>query len=349
VDPGTSYTGDDAFVFSLGMPTSASLYVTYLQPWQDAVKAASNGRIEFNVKDNNTLVKETQQVDALLAGTSDICAFQSDWVPGVYPILELGGMPMMYADTAMAAKVVWQLIQEYGQEEFKDYKVLGILMIYPSEWGGIKPVRLPSDLEGVRVRSGGGTETDVLNALGATPVEVDTSDVQISAQRGLFDGAFMSWMYQGLFFKDWANNFSEVNMACRPLLLAMNKQKWDSLPAAVQKAFEDNSGLEVSLRYLADDTAYQLDNTAMPSMPQRGWDRKMAEAICKAKGTTFVTLTAEERAQWMTALEPVYQKWIDDYVSQLPSQEIMDRAKELVAQFTSGSGASGGTATTMGQ
>jgi TRAP-type C4-dicarboxylate transport system substrate-binding protein len=320
-----------------------------LQPWMDAVKASSNGRIDFAVRDNNTLVKESQQVDALLAGTSDLCAFQSDWVPGVFPLLELGGMPMVYADTAVAAKVVWQLIQEYGQDEFKDFKILGILMIYPSEWGGIKPVRVPTDLKGLRVRSGGGTETQILEALGATAVEIDTSDVQISAQRGMFDGAFLSWMYQGFFLKDWATNFSEVNMACRPLLLAMNKQKWESLPAAVQKAFEDNSGLEASLEYLAQDGAYQLDNAAVPSLPQRGWDRKLCQSIAAAKGTDFVTLTADEREQWVTALTPVYQTWIDDYASELPTQEIMDKVKELAAQYAGGSAAPAGATTTSAQ
>ncbi len=348
LDPGTTYTGNDAFVMSIGMPVLASLYQTYLGPWMDAVKASSGGRVEFDVKDNNTLVKEAQQIDACLNGLSDLTAFQTGWAPGVYPILELAGLPMLYADTEMAARVVWQLIEEYGQDEYKDFKVLGILMIHPSNWGGNKPVRVPADLKGLRVRSGDGSETDALNDLGATPVEVDTADVQISAQRGLFDGAFLSWQFQGLFLKDWATNFTETNMFCRPILLVMNREKWDSLPAAVQKAFEDNSGIEPSVRYLADDNSYQLDNSSMPNMTQRGWDLKGMKAIAEEKGGQFITLTAEDRALWQAALEPAYQKWVTTYAADLPTEEIMTRLKELVAQYTAPSAPAGAT-TTLGQ
>jgi C4-dicarboxylate-binding protein DctP len=350
LDPGTAYTGNDAFVVSIGMPVGASLYMTYLGPWMDTIKAASNGRVEFDVKDNNTLVKEAQQIDAVLNGLSDITAFQTGWAPGVYPLLEVGGLPMLFPDTEVAARVVWQLIEEYGQDEYKDFKVLGIMMIHPSNWGGQKAVRLPADLQGLRIRSGDGSETDAINDLGGTPVEVDTSDVQISAQRGLFDGAFLSWQFQGFFLKDWATNFTETNMFCRPILIVMNRQVWDGLPAAVQKAFEDNSGIEQSVKYLADDNAYQLDNSAFPNMPQRGWDRKNMKLVAEAKGGQFITLTADERAQWKTALEPAYQKWVETYASSLPTQEILDRAKELLAQYedTTATTAAGVT-TTLGQ
>ena len=210
-------------------------------------------------------------------------------------------------------------------------------------------MRVPADLKGLRVRSGDGSETDALNDLGATPVEVDTADVQISAQRGLFDGAFLSWQFQGLFLKDWATNFTETNMFCRPILLVMNREKWDSLPAAVQKAFEDNSGIEPSVRYLADDNSYQLDNSSMPNMTQRGWDLKGMKAIAEAKGGQFITLTAEDRALWQTALEPEYDKWVSTYAADLPTDEIMARCKELVAQYTGGSApAAAGTTTTAG-
>lgn len=348
------------FVVSLAMPSSASLFNTFIMPWSLDVSAASNGRITFDMKEANTLVKEDQQIDAVLNGTSDITAFQPDWAAGVYPVLELSEMPMIFPDEQTAVKVEWDLINQYAlNAELKDFHVLGLMFISASQWGGKKAVHVPADFKGVRVRSGGGVETDTINALGGTPVETETMDLATALTRNMFDGLFLTWSFHAGNTNKWCTQWTQCDMFYRCLLLVMAKNRWDSLPAAVQKAFDDNSGLNTSLKYCADDVKYNLDNSSLPANPKipglrnRGLDFKAVQARAAAVHGTIYALSADEKAQWLAAVQPVLTHWVSNYASKIPSQEILDKCKALIQQYAGGATtattAAGAATTTTGQ
>ena len=48
---------------------------------------------------------------------------------------------MLFPDTRWPPRVMWQLIEEYGQEESKDFHVLGIMIISAVQLGWQKAVR----------------------------------------------------------------------------------------------------------------------------------------------------------------------------------------------------------------
>ena len=331
IDEGLDYE----LVLSVGMPAVASLFVTYLDPWAKAVEASSNGRVKIEIYDNNSLVKEEQQIEACRSGTSDMTAFQPTWEAGVFPVCELASQPMIFPSTEVADRVMWDLIGEFGQEELKDFHLLGIMMISPAQYGGKVEVRVPDDMEGMRIRSGGAEETEAIKALGATPVEIATSDIPIQIERNAFDGAFMSWGFHVWMTNEWATNWAETNSFYRPIYLVMSKEKWDSLPAAVQEAFDANSGIEASVAYNLQDEAYQLDNTAVPAAQQKGWDRLHVALRAEEVGSEIIQLTPEERELWLQALAPVLQTWATRYASKVPTDEILVRLDELVAQYYS--------------
>jgi len=352
IDEGKNYS----FLLSLAMPSSASLFNTYVKPWTEAVAGASNGRVTFDIKEANTLVKESQQIDACLNGTSDMTAFQPDWAPGVFPILELGGMPMLFPNTEVAARVLTQLVDEYALDaELKDFHFLGMMFISASQWGGIVPVHVPADLQGVRVRSGGGVETDTISALGGTPVEAETMDLQTAISRGMFDGLFLSWSFHAGNTNKWCTNWTENSMFLRTLCLVMSKDKWNSLPAVVQAAFTDNTTIEDAVGYLAADRDYNLDNTNIPTLKDRGLDFKAIEERAADVGGEIYILRDAERAEWQATVDPVLQDWVKDYASaDFPAQEILDRCRELIAQYSASSAtattaAAAETTTTAGQ
>ncbi len=232
---------------------------------------------------------------------------------------------------------------------------MGLMFISASQWGGVVPVHTPADLQGVRVRSGGGVETDTINALGGTPVEAETMDLQTAISRGMFDGLFLSWSFHAGNTNQWCTNWTKTDMFLRTLCIVMNKDKWDSLPAAVQGFFTDNLTIEDMVGYLADDAAYNLDNTSMPGLKDRGLDFKAIEERAADVNGEIHLLSDAERAQWQAAVEPVLLDWVSDYESpDFPAQEILDRCRELIAQFSASAtpttaGAAAETTTTAGQ
>lgn len=307
--------------FSTSVGTKYSLWGAYLEPWYKAVEASSNGLVKITPYPDNTLVKEEQQYDALLDGTSDMSVITFDYNPGAFPVAEVSGLPMIFPNAAAASDVFYDIIQEYCQDEFKDVQVLGVTVLSPAQYAGIKPVKLPADFKGLRMRTGSSVETDVINTLGATPVEIATQDLATSMERKMADGAFLTWSFMFVTgAPDWAQHWTECDIFYRCWVLAMNKDKWESLAPEQQKAFLDNSGKEKSREY-------NLANDALAAGP-----RESFMGMAKAPGKSFYTLTAEDRAAWKAAMTPVYKKWADNLPKGIDGQAILARVEELVAK-----------------
>ena len=73
--------------FSYPTPERASLVPAYLVPWTEAVTMATDDRVKITHYAENSLVKEEQQWDALLSGTSDIALIEPEFNPGDVPDL----------------------------------------------------------------------------------------------------------------------------------------------------------------------------------------------------------------------------------------------------------------------
>ncbi len=306
--------------FSTSVGVKYSLWGAFLEPWYKSVEESSNGLISITAYPENTLVKEEQQYDALLDGTSDISVIVIDYNPGTFPVAEVSGLPMLFPDPGTASDVFYDIVHEYCQEELKDVQILGVTVMSANQYAGTKPVKVPADFKGLRMRSGAAVETDIINALGATPVEIPTGDLAVSMERGMADGTFLTWSF--LFLTgapNWGKHWTECDVFYRCFVIAMNKDKWESLAAEQQQAFLDNSTKEKCREYnLANDTLADGPKKSFMDMAQ-------------APGKSFHTLTAEERAQWKAAMVPVYDKWVKNLPSGIDGQAILDRIEELVA------------------
>ena len=98
--------------------------------------------------------------------------------------------------------------------------------------------------------------------------------------------------------------------------VSMNKARWDSLPADIQKAFRDASGRDwwgqVGDIWRAGDD----------------FGIKMATD----NGKTHVLLNADEVAAFMDALAPVEQRWVDEVTSKgIDGAGLVQQAKGLIA------------------
>jgi len=309
--------------FSTAVGTKYSLWGAYLEPWYKAIEASSNGLVTITAYPDNTLVKEEQQYDALLDGTADIGVVEPDYNPGTFPITEVGGLPLLFPNAGVASDVFYDIVQEYCLDELKDVQVLGVTVLSAAHYAGTKPVKVPADFKGLRMRTGAALETDIINALGATPVEIATGDMATSMERKMADGAFLTWSFMFVTgAPDWATNWTECELFYRCWVTAMNKDKWNSLAPEQQQAFLDNSTKEKCREY-------NLANDALAAGP-----RETFKGMGSAPGKSFYTLTAEDRALWKEAMTPVYQKWIDKLPDGVDGQAILDRIHELVAAAT---------------
>jgi TRAP-type C4-dicarboxylate transport system substrate-binding protein len=315
--PDTGQTYDLKFAY--GTPSRASLVEAYLTPWTDSITAVTNGRVKVTHYPEDSLVKSEQLWDALLSGTTDIALIEPEFNAGVFPISECGSLPQLFPDAVTAAESYWDVIQEYAKEEWKDVQVLGVTVIAASQYAGNKEVKVPADMAGMRMRSGGKIETWIVEAVGATPVEISTGDLATSIERGVADGAFVTYslmLSTGL--KDVTKYRTEGNYFYRCWVVAMNKDVWESMPALMQDSIMSVSGKEASALYTTAN-----EKATMGA-------KKAVEGSDKGAGNPPIYVpTAEEMAQWHEALMPVWDKWIAALPAGTDGQAVIDAVAEF--------------------
>ncbi|NCX08552.1 MAG: C4-dicarboxylate ABC transporter, partial [Rhodobacteraceae bacterium] len=99
--------------------------------------------------------------------------------------------------------------------------------------------------------------------------------------------------------------------------LAMNKAKFDSLPADIQEMIDNHSGLMFSI--FAGATQQDAD-----------WQ---ARAVAEELGNNIITVT--DTSEWRELVNPIYDTWIADMNAQgKDGQALIDEARALMAEYS---------------
>ena len=111
------------------------------------------------------------------------------------------------------------------------------------------------------------------------------------------------------------NMFDGNGLVIGMVALLINNDTWNSLPADIQEIFN-----EMSVWFAEEGTKVDLQES----------DSLVAEY--KEKGHTYIYLNPEEMELWSDVVQPIHNKWIEEYSSAGPTQAIYDEIKRLVAE-----------------
>jgi len=159
----------------------------------------------------------------------------------------------MMRHTEGASKAVWDYVQQHAPNEFKDVKLLA----FHTHAGGVfhmvnKPITQAADLRGVKVRAPTRQTTKMLAALGAAPVGMPVPQVPDALAKGVIDGALLPYEVVPAIKAQELTKFHSEPDSAQPTLhtsvfiFAMNKAKYDALPADLKKIIDANSGQALS-------------------------------------------------------------------------------------------------------
>jgi len=161
-----------------------------------------------------------------------------------------------------------------------------------------------------------------MQLLGAAPEGMPMPDVPEALQKGVVKGLVSSLeVLKDMKFAEYCKHVTIVDLWVVPFVVVMNKAKWEALPADVKKVFDD----------LAKDQAIWTGKYV---------DKHAEDAIAWAKkeqGVQVVTLTPEQRAQWMAKLTAVR----DDYLkmtadAKLPGKEFLADLEKIRDAYLKG-------------
>ena len=129
----------------------------------------------------------------------------------------------------------------------------------------------------MRIRTPSAAQSAQLEALGAIPIDMPANQIYNNLDRGVIDASMIP-MSAALDFKliEVAKYFTlNAPLGRSPFLVAMNRARYEKLPADLKKVIDDTTGLKLSLK------------------GAETYDKKNDEAIAAAKKTReIITLSA---------------------------------------------------------
>ncbi|MDF2371907.1 MAG: TRAP transporter substrate-binding protein [Rhizobiaceae bacterium] len=306
------------------LPAQANVPRLVLDVWADKVEADSDGRIKIERYPSMQLGgKPPELMDQAVDGIADIVWTVVGYTPGRFPTTEVFELPFMVSDARAASYAYWKMFEEHMKDsEFSDLHILGTWVHGPGMFHTSKPVLVPSDLQGMKIRGGSRLVNQLLELVGATPVGMPVPAVSEALSKGVIDGTTIPWeVTAALKVPELVHNHTEFQgpaLYNLTFVLAMNKGAYDNLPDDLKTVVDQNSGLDFSV--FAGGTQADADGPA----------RQAAVDL----GNNIVTVTQEQAAEWEALVQPIYATWIADMAKQgKDGQALIDQARALMAEY----------------
>jgi TRAP-type C4-dicarboxylate transport system substrate-binding protein len=282
-----------------------------VKPFVDAVNSEGKGRIEIEVylsgKLGNDLAKQPQ---LLLDGTADIAYVVPSYDRAGFPDSAVIELPGLFQDGREASLAYSRLVAGGLVRDLKDYFVLGAFASEPESIHVHAPVATLADLKGKRIRANNSTEIALFKKLGITPVFLPINETAEAVSSGRIDGATVPPVLMMEFGIGRVTPYHYLlKTSCVPLLLLMNRKKFESLPDDVRALIRKHSGDWLVANYI------QINETST--------DLVMDQLAADPKRTVIVPSTAD-----MQIADAAFKAIVDEFAASNPhNAELVNAAK----------------------
>jgi TRAP-type C4-dicarboxylate transport system substrate-binding protein len=272
-----------------------------LKPLCEDIAKNTSGRVKCNVLPRAP-VAPPQTFDGVRDGLMDLSFHVHGYTPGRFSLTDAPEFPFM-GDTATVTCVAYQRIHEKmlaRADEHKGVKVLSVFTHGPGQIYNTKHrIDELKDLNGLKIRIGGGVVNDVAKALGAVPMLKPAPESYELLSSGVADGVF--------FPKESPLSFKLVPLIKHvtyipgglynvSLVWMVNPAKWNSIPERDRKAIEPLLG------------------EALARRSGQAWDAADAkgEAAVRAARIPIVTASPKLIADIKSRTEDLEKVWIEN-------------------------------------
>jgi TRAP-type transport system periplasmic protein len=286
-----------------------------LQGWATEVEKATNGRVKFTMLPKHPSAPPGT-FDAVRDGLVDLSYVTASYTPArhVMPLMpELPGAgDSSLVNSVAYSRIHWKYFDKVG--EYKGVKLLGVFTHGPGQMFTKKPVRTIDDVQGLKIRTGGGVAEAVAKALGASAFVKPAPESFELLKSGVADGVFFP-MESIVSFKletvlEQATIFPG-GMYSSAFGFFMNQDKWAKLSKEDQAAIEKLSGEHIA----------RLAGRSWDEADQKGLD------AMKKSGVKIVNADPALVAEVKKRSAPI----IDDWVKQASAKGI--DARKILDEF----------------
>ena len=268
------------------------------------------GKVELTQYTGSTLLSAPKIAAGVATGIADIGLSNLSYTRGRFPVMEIMDLPHGFPSAWIAGHVANDFYEKFKPKDFDGYQVL---MLSTSPINVVqtlnKPVKTLADMRGLKLR-GTGRLGDIVKALGATPIPIETPDLYDSLKRGVIEGALLpletlKGFKTGEVIKYVTASWRVGSAYC--FYVVMNKNKWNGLPSDVRKVITDFS-MEFFERW---------------TLEWNNIDIAGKEFFLK-EGGQIVSVSDADSPEWIKAARPVITDYKKDLVSKGYKAENID-------------------------
>jgi TRAP-type C4-dicarboxylate transport system substrate-binding protein len=283
--------------FSTWVPPTHHLSV-WQRNWAADLEKATAGRIKVQELPKAPAAPPGT-FDAVKDGLVDFSYVTASYTPArhILPLMpELPGAGETALINSVAySRIYWKHFHKVG--EYKGVKQLGVFTHGPGQMFTKKPVASIADVQGLKIRTGGGVAEAVAKALGASAFVKPAPESYELLSSGVADGVFFPLESIISFKLDTVLEQATLfpgGMYSSAFGFFMNEDKWNKLPKQDQDAIEKISG-----EHIARLAGNSWDEA----------DRKGMEAL-KKSGVKIVNANPEFVAEVKKRSAPIIEDWI---------------------------------------
>lgn len=279
------------------LPPQSLTHGNLFVPLAENLTKESGGRLKATVYPGGSLGRNpAQQLQLLLDGVIDVSFIVQSYTPGEFPDNSVMELPLVLETTREASFAHQRLFERGLLRGYDKVKVIGLgttsayTLHLNFDYGRLE------DLKGRKLRAATGVQSQIVGALGATPVGgIAVTQTAESLSRGLIDGTLLGWESMNTFrVIPVTSHHVQFPLGFTPLMVAMNRKRYESLPPDLRALVDRHSGVWVGERMA------------------QNYDTMGARALEEASKTgrnRVIEVSAQERRRWEALLEPIVEDW----------------------------------------
>jgi C4-dicarboxylate-binding protein DctP len=257
------------------------------------------GRACMEVYPNSLLYDDNKVLEALLLGDIQMAAPSLSKFERYTKKYRVFDLPFLFEDMDAVDKFQASEMGQNLKNAMRHNGLMGLNFWHNGmkQLSAKRPLVLPTDARGLKFRI---QQSDVLKAqfeqLDANPQKMAFKEVYGALQTGVVDGQENTWsnIFTKKFF-EVQDGVTESNHGVTDYLVVTSVDFWESMPADVRAQLDV---ILTQVTFERNDVAYELAELNK---------QRILEA-----GSNVRVLTPDQRAAWIRALQPVWEKFTPD-------------------------------------
>lgn len=289
-------TAQETRLLMTSLSPAGSTNSVFFNQWAQKIATQSGGAVKIDVRDGATLahfgnVYERVQDDVVQIGWAI-----HQVVAGKFPLSEVAGLPFVEGGFRQASLALYRLHKSgLLDAEYKDVVPLVFSVFGQSQVHFIRQPQSLDDLGGLKIGVTGRAPSQLVAALGGTPISMQPGEFYEALQRRTIDGAITSWAaFAPYKLHEVTTYHVETLLGQGTSMFFMARKKYDALPDAVKKVLAANAGEDTTAAF-SDHFDAQWNDARKP--------------VAASDKQTIVPLSPEITAKWRAKAEPLLQEW----------------------------------------